>query len=333
MTCNEYEDCGGVAASVEGPVVVAALYHFAPIYDVEGQRAALAKLACAQGVKGTLLVAREGINGTIAGTRAGIDTVVGLIRAVPGFEALEVKESSASTMPFNRLKVRIKSEIVTMGRSDIDPRGTVGTYVAAEDWNELISRDDVVVIDTRNAYEVEIGTFANAVDPGTDTFREFPKWVEDNLDPGANTKIAMFCTGGIRCEKATALLKQMGFPEVFHLKGGILRYLETVPAEESLWKGECFVFDQRVSVGHGLVPGPFQLCSICRKPFGSGDGAGGYANAPCPSCEQEASAERKDRARERQKQIDLAEARGHSHIGQGAATVWAPRKNNEGGRR
>lgn len=314
-------------------VVVAALYHFAPLPDFVARRQALAALACGNGVRGTLLLAHEGVNGTIAGSRAGIDAVVGHLRTFPGFADLEVKESFAASMPFNRLKVRLKKEIVTMGRANIDPLAAVGTYVAAEAWNDLIAREDVIVIDTRNAYEVEIGTFADAVDPGTSTFRDFPTWVENNLDPRANTKVAMFCTGGIRCEKATALLKEMGFPEVYHLKGGILKYLETVPEEESLWRGECFVFDQRVSVGHGLAPGPFQLCSICREPFLSGRGSGGYADAPCPTCEAEASAERKERASQRQKQIDLAEARGVSHIGEDAAAVSAPHKADQRGRK
>lgn len=323
--------CSGRVA--DGGVVVAALYHFAPLADFAARRQPLAALACGKGVRGTLLLAGEGVNGTIAGSRSAIDSVVAHIRGFPGFSGLEVKESFAREMPFNRLKVRLKKEIVTMGRADIDPLGSVGTYVEAEAWNDLIGRDDVIVIDTRNAYEIEIGTFAGAIDPGTATFRDFPGWVEDNLDPQANTKIAMFCTGGIRCEKATALLKQMGFTDVYHLKGGILRYLETVPAESSLWQGECFVFDQRVSVGHGLVPGPYQLCSICRKPFEAGAAGGGYADTPCPECEADADAERKARARERQKQIDLAEARGEAHIGQNAATAWQAAPKQRDGRR
>ncbi|MEL7049762.1 MAG: rhodanese-like domain-containing protein, partial [Pseudomonadota bacterium] len=232
----------------------------------------------------------------------------------------------------------LKQEIVTMGQPGIDPLRSVGTYVEPADWNDLISSDDVLVIDTRNDYEVEIGSFAGAVDPKTKTFREFPKWVQDNVKPEANTKIAMFCTGGIRCEKATALLKEMGHEQVYHLKGGILKYLETVPEAESLWQGECFVFDQRVSVGHGLRPGPLKLCSICRQPFSPDMGArekaldeadggqdvdallgeveGGYAEGFCPSCDATVDPERRKRAEARQKQIRLAAERGEQHIGQ-----------------
>lgn len=306
-----------------GTVVVAALYRFAPLPDFAERRHALAKLACTEGVRGTLLLAHEGVNGTIAGPRAGIDAVLSHLRAFPGFDVLDVKESYAHVMPFSRLKVRLKREIVTMGRDNIDPLKSVGTYVAPEDWNALIASEDVMLIDTRNTYEIDIGTFKGAVNPNTTTFRAFPDWAAENLKPQSNKKIAMFCTGGIRCEKATALLKEMGFPEVYHLQGGILKYLETVPENNSLWSGECFVFDQRVSVGHGLKPGPYHLCSICRKPFETNvpkdqvdDRGGGYANTPCPNCETTADPEQKARAAERQKQIDLAQARGDTHIKQ-----------------
>ncbi|MEO1280622.1 MAG: rhodanese-related sulfurtransferase [Pseudomonadota bacterium] len=297
-------------------VVVAALYRFAPLPDYAERQKELAKLACSQGVQGTLLLASEGINGTIAGSRQGIDRVLAHVRDFPGFADLEVKESAALENPFTRLKVRLKQEIVTMGQPGIDPLKTVGTYIQAEDWNDLIAREDVVVVDTRNDYEVEIGTFEGAVDPKTKTFREFPQWAKDNLKPGSNTKIAMFCTGGIRCEKATAFLKELGHDDVYHLKGGILKYLERIPAAESLWQGECFVFDRRVSVGHGLEPGPLQLCAICRRPVKTEKAGGGYASKPCPDCERDADQAKKDRAASRQKQIELAAARGEQHIGQ-----------------
>ncbi len=298
-----------------GPIVVAALYKFVALTDFAAYREPLAA-ACEQaGVFGTLLLAPEGINGTIAGPRAGIDAALAHIRSLPGCADLDWKESYSSAMPFKRMKVRLKREIVSMGVEGIDPNRSVGTYVAPEDWNALISAPDVVVVDTRNDYEVAIGTFEGAVNPQTQSFREFPAWVERQLKRDNRPRIAMFCTGGIRCEKSTALLKQMGFDEVYHLKGGILKYLEEVPAETSKWQGECFVFDERVSVGHELKPGPYQLCSICRMPFVSGDAAGGYASRPCPACEASAGEEKKQAAHERQKQIELAEARGERHVG------------------
>ena len=296
-------------------IVVAALYKFTTLQRFEALREPLQRTCDGAGVMGTLLLAHEGINGTIAGSRTGIDRVLGHIRALPGCSELEWKESTATGMPFKRMKVRLKREIVTMGVEGIDPNSTVGTYVAPDDWNELISRPDVVVVDTRNDYEFAIGSFEGAVNPKTKSFREFPGWVRQNLKRDNRPKVAMFCTGGIRCEKATALLKEMGFDDVYHLKGGILKYLEETPAENSMWQGECFVFDERVSVGHGLRPGPYQLCSICRTPFHSGDAAGGYASHPCPDCEERADAAKKKAAGERQRQIDLAERRGQAHIG------------------
>ena len=248
-------------------LIVAALYHFTRFDDPAALRGPLAKLACAQGVKGSLLLAREGINGTIAGTREGIDAVLGHIRALPGCAALEWKESPAETMPFGRMKVRLKREIVTMGQPDVDPLAGTGHYVEAAAWNDLISAPDVVVIDTRNDYEVAIGTFEGAIDPGTRSFGEFPAWWQQNRDRFHNKRIAMFCTGGIRCEKSTNFLLGQGVEEVYHLKGGILKYLEEVPAEESRWQGGCFVFDQRVAVGHGLRPTGHVMCHACRRPL------------------------------------------------------------------
>lgn len=303
------------ASSKAPEVVVAALYKFVRLPDYEAQQAPLQAACDGAGVMGTLLLANEGINGTIAGSRAGIDAVINHIREIPGLEELDWKESYSFRMPFKRMRVRLKREIVTMGVEGIDPKKTVGTYVAPEDWNALISAPDVIVVDTRNDYEVAIGTFEGAVNPRTQTFREFPSWVDDALSKDNRPKVAMFCTGGIRCEKSTALLKEKGFEEVYHLKGGILKYLEQVPAEQSKWQGECFVFDERVSVGHGLEPGPYQLCSICREPFLSGDGSGGYAKTPCPDCEQKADAKQKKKAAERQRQIELAKARGQKHMG------------------
>lgn len=294
---------------------LAALYRFAALPDFEARRQPLLELCEAHGITGTLLLAAEGVNGTIAGPRAGLEAVIAHLRTFPGFDALDVKWSAAPKKPFIRLKVRLKREIVTMGVPDIDPNETVGTYVEPHEWNELIERPDVVLIDTRNDYEVAIGTFKGAVDPKTATFREFPQWAEAFLQGENRPKIAMFCTGGIRCEKSTALLKSRGFDEVYHLKGGILKYLETVPPEQSLWQGECFVFDQRVSVGHELKPGPYQLCSLCREPFLSGEGAGGYARALCTKCQAEADETAKRRAAERSKQIDLARKRGQAHLG------------------
>ncbi len=278
---------------------------------------ALARLCCAEGIKGTLLLANEGINGTIAGSRDGIDKVLAHIRALPGCEAFEWKESFADEMPFHRMKVRLKKEIVTMGQPSVDPRASVGAYVAPEDWNALISRDDVAVIDTRNDYEVAIGTFDGAVDPETKSFGEFPEWWAENAERFKGKKIAMFCTGGIRCEKSTNYLLGQGVEDVFHLKGGILKYLEDVPEEESLWQGECFVFDQRVSVGHGLEPGPYDLCFACRRPISEDDKshADFEPGVSCHQCIDEFSDSDRGRFRERQKQIALAKKRGQSHIG------------------
>ena len=298
-------------------LIVAALYHFAPFPDPEALKAPLARLACAHGVRGTLLLAREGINGTIAGSRDGIDAVLAHIRALPGCAMLEWKESTAAEMPFGRMKVRLKREIVTMGQPDVDPTASVGRYVAAADWNALISAPDVAVIDTRNDYEVEIGTFAGAVDPGTQSFRDFPAWWRANAERFQGKRIAMFCTGGIRCEKSTNFLLGEGIPEVFHLKGGILKYLEDVPQTESLWQGECFVFDKRVSLGHGLVQGHYDLCHACRRPLAPADrDRPEYEpGVACHRCAGEYSDADRARFRERQHQTELAAARGKEHFG------------------
>jgi len=251
--------------------IVAALYHFAAVPDPAAIQVPLQKLCQTHGIKGSLLIAPEGINGTVAGGRNGIDRLLEHLRALPGFAKLEHKESPATDMPFNRMKVRLKREIVTMGQPDVDPTAAVGSYVEPKDWNDLITQDDVVVIDTRNDYEVAIGTFEGAVDPETKSFGEFPEWWEQNKDRFHNKRVAMFCTGGIRCEKSTNYLIGQGVEDVFHLKGGILKYLEEVPSDRSKWDGECFVFDQRVSVGHGLKEGPHHLCFACRRPILPGD--------------------------------------------------------------
>ncbi len=296
---------------------IAALYHFTRLEDPTAIKGPLAQMCCANGVQGTLLLAREGINGTIAGPRAGIDAVLAHIRDLPGCSALEWKESRSSTAPFNRMKVRLKREIVTMGQPDVDPRARVGHYVEPADWNELIQNADVAVIDTRNDYEVAIGTFDGAVDPETKSFGAFPEWWENNKHRFHNKRIAMFCTGGIRCEKSTNYLLGQGVEDVFHLHGGILKYLEDVPADESTWQGECFVFDSRVSVGHGLVEGPHLLCHACRRPILPDDTARSEhePGVSCHHCVDETSESDKNRFRERQKQIALSRARGQEHIG------------------
>ncbi len=290
---------------------VAALYKFTPFDDPAALQAPLDAMARAHDVRGTLLLAREGINGTIAGPRAGIDAVLQHIKSLPGCADIEWKESHASDMPFTRLKVRLKREIVTMGQPDVDPTASVGTYVAPEDWNDLIASDDVAVIDTRNDYEVGIGTFKGAIDPDTAAFRDFPAWWEANRARFGNKKIAMFCTGGIRCEKSTNYLISQGVEDVFHLKGGILKYLEETPQNESTWNGECFVFDTRVSVGHGLAPGPHVLCHGCRRPILPEDRQRPEfeQGVSCHHCIEETSASDKERFRERQRQMTLARER------------------------
>ncbi|WP_298199722.1 rhodanese-related sulfurtransferase [Novosphingobium sp.] len=312
--------------SVTGPgaeaaITVGALYRFTRFDDPAALRGPLEQACRAAGIRGTLLLAREGINGTIAGRRAGIDAVLAAIRALPDCAGLDVKFSTASEMPFHRLKVRVKREIVTMGEPDIDPRRTVGTYVEPQDWNALIADPDTIVIDTRNAYEVAAGTFAGAIDPQTATFRDFPAWFraarERLLGSGRQPRVAMFCTGGIRCEKSTAFLKQEGVDQVYHLRGGILKYLEEVPAADSLWRGECFVFDERVTVGHGLVAGTHSLCRACRRPVSEADRASPHfePGVSCPACRDERSPAQRAAARERYRQEQLAAARGQRHVG------------------
>lgn len=304
------------------PICVAAMYRFARFDDPEAVRVPLAARCAELGIRGTLLVAREGLNGTIAGTDAAIAAIVDHIRAIPGCADIEVKYSRAATMPFHRMKVRPKREIVTMGQPDIDPLEGVGHYVEPEDWNALIADPDVVVIDTRNDYEVAIGSFAGAIDPRTPSFRDFPAWFRAERERLAGEgkvapRVAMFCTGGIRCEKATAFVKAEGIEDVYHLKGGILKYLETVDPADSLWEGECFVFDQRVAVGHGLAPGSHSLCFACRRPVSPEDRQSPLyvEGVCCPACHDERDEEQRRRYAERNRQERLAVERGVAHVG------------------
>ncbi|MFT4026587.1 MAG: rhodanese-related sulfurtransferase [Novosphingobium sp.] len=309
------------ATAPNQPICVAALYKFVRIPDCAALRRELGSLCCGLGIKGTLLLAPEGINGTIAGTDAAIGAALTRIRTIPGCADAEIKLSRAGTLPFHRMKVRIKREIVTMGQPDIDPLAGVGHYVAAEDWNALIADPDTILIDTRNDYEVAAGTFAGAIDPGTASFRDFPAWFRSQrerlLGAGKAPRVAMFCTGGIRCEKSTAFLKAEGLDEVYHLQGGILKYLETVPPEQSLWQGECFVFDQRVAVGHGLAPGTHVLCHACRRPVSAeGQQSPHYVEGiSCAACHDERSDEQRAGYAERHRQEKLAEGRGEAHVG------------------
>lgn len=293
-----------------------ALYHFARFDDPAALRGPLLELCQSNGITGTLLLAREGINGTIAGLPAGLDAVLAHIRGLPGCADIVWKDSPSSEQPFRRMKVKLKREIVTMGQPDVDPTIAVGRYVAPAEWNDLITSPDVAVIDTRNDYEVAIGTFKGAVDPQTDTFRDFPAWWEMNKERFHNKRIAMFCTGGIRCEKSTNWLMSQGVEEVFHLQGGILKYLEEVPAEQSTWEGACFVFDGRVSVEHGLKEGPHILCHACRRPILPQDRKRPEyeEGVSCHHCAEETSAADKERFRERQRQIALAARRGDQHL-------------------
>ena len=301
----------------EDSIVVAALYKFVALDDFRELREPLLDECLAAGTRGTLLLAHEGINGTIAGTREGIDRVLDWLRSDPRLTDLDHKESFDDHIPFYRMKVKLKKEIVTMGVAGIDPNQRVGTYVEPRDWNDLIDDPEVLLIDTRNDYEVGIGTFRGALDPHTTNFREFPGYVRSQLDPSRQRKVAMFCTGGIRCEKASAFMLNEGFEEVYHLKGGILKYLEEVPPEETAWEGECFVFDNRVSVDHHLQKGHYDQCHGCRRPITEEDKASPLylRGVCCPYCHDSLSAEQKARFAERQKQVDLAAARNEQHIG------------------
>ncbi len=304
-------------------IVVSAFYHFTRFTDPAAQRAPLLAALSAQNLKGTILLAGEGINGTLAGSRTGIDAAMAYIRALPGCAALVHKESSAPEMPFYRLKVRLKKEIVTLGVPGVDPTSEVGKYVDPLDWNDLIADPDVVVIDTRNDYEVDIGSFEGAINPKTESFGDFPAWFEDHRDELRNKKVAMFCTGGIRCEKATSYLKHVGIADVFHLKGGILKYLEQVPETQSRWQGECFVFDHRVAVRHGLKLGEHELCHACRRPLSKAqrESPNFVPGVSCDYCIDVRTDDQRQRYAARQHQVEIAEERGQPHIGASAAQM------------
>ncbi|MBN8432406.1 rhodanese-related sulfurtransferase [Microbulbifer salipaludis] len=312
-------------------VVVCALYKFVSLEDYESLRQPLLQTLLDNEVRGTLLLAREGLNGTVAGSRSGIDNLLAYLKSDPRLAELDYKESYTAEMPFLRSKVKLKREIVTMGVEGIDPRRTVGTYVKPENWNALISDPEVLLIDTRNDYEFQVGTFERAVNPNTTSFREFPQYVKEHLDPQKHKKVAMFCTGGIRCEKSTAYLKEQGFDEVYHLQGGILKYLEDVPKEDTLWKGECFVFDDRVTVNHDLERGSYQQCNACRMPVTDEEmqSAQFEQGVSCPHCFDSVSEADKARFREREKQIQLAKARGEDHLGHDAKASTLARREQK----
>lgn len=300
--------------------VVAAFYKFVALPNHAQLQAPIESYCRSHGVEGNVLLADEGINATVAGPRQSIDSFLGFLRQQPEFYDLEHKESLCEHPPFHRLKVRLKNEIVTIGDKSVSPTAVVGTYVDPQDWNALLADPDVILIDTRNSYETRLGTFAGAVDPHINNFTDFPNWVKQNLDPTQHRKVAMFCTGGIRCEKASSLLLRDGFAQVFHLKGGILKYLEDVPPEQSEWNGECFVFDQRVSVDQSLQPGSYKLCYGCQEPVSAQDVQSNEfeQGVCCPRCIAGLAEGVIARRRERARQVELAQTRGQRHIGDGA---------------
>ena len=296
---------------------IAAFYQFSPLTNIATLQSALVEVLKSLGIKGSLLVANEGINGTIAGAPEKLDAALALIARITGLQDFTPKFSTSDAMPFRRLKVRLKKEIVTIGPVQANPHERVGEYVEPKNWNELISAPDVIVIDTRNGYEFGVGTFKGAVDPHTESFGEFPSWVRDKFRAKPNQRIAMFCTGGIRCEKATAFMLNEGFEHVYHLKGGILKYLEEVPREQSLWEGGCFVFDERVAVGHGLQVMDFSICHGCLRPVSADDSKSDKfeEGVCCPACADGLTEVQKASNRERQKQVELAAKRGAKHLG------------------
>jgi UPF0176 protein len=309
-------------------IVVCALYKFVMLEDFQSLRQPLHKVMEDNQLRGTLLLAHEGINGTVAGSRLAVDTLLEWLRTDPRLADIDHKESLTDSVPFNRAKVKLKKEIVTMGVEGIDPKRVVGTYVSPENWNKLISDPDILLIDTRNDYEFKVGTFKNAINPNTESFRDFPRYIKENLDPEKHKKVAMFCTGGIRCEKSTAFLKEQGFEEVYHLKGGILKYLQDVPPEETLWEGECFVFDERVTVNLQLQKGNYDQCNACRMPITEADKAGEQyqQGVSCPHCYKKATPQQKARFSEREKQMELARQRGEAHLGADAAKALVAKR-------
>ena len=297
--------------------LTAALYKFVELPDFADLKAPLLDCCNNNQVKGTILLASEGINGTIAGSSEGVHAVLAFLRSDPRFADLVHKESFSEKAPFYRLKIRLKREIVTMGIPDINPRLMAGRYVKPDEWNKLLDDPDVVVVDVRNDFEVSMGTFEGAINPKTKSFSELPEWVLQETTLRNKPKVAMFCTGGIRCEKSTAFLRTQGFDEVYHLEGGILKYLETVPEAGSRWEGECFVFDERVSVGHGLKSGHYELCRGCRHPISPEDKASELfvLGVSCPHCHDSKTETKKQGLSERQRQIELAKRRNQVHIG------------------
>ena len=310
-------------------VVVSALYHFVRLDDYRSLRQPLYDFMTKHKIRGTLLLASEGINGTVAGSKKAIDKLHAWLRSDQRLKDLKTKESFDNTMPFYRTRVKLKKEIVTMGIQDIDPNHVVGSYVKPEDWNDLISDPEMILVDTRNDYEVAIGTFRNAINPKTDTFRQFPDYVKSNLNPDKHKKVAMYCTGGIRCEKSTAYLKEQGFEEVYHLQGGILKYLETVAEADSMWEGECFVFDNRVSINHQLEKGSYDQCHACRLPITEKDKVSNkyVQGVSCPACYDKKSEQQKNRFAERERQVQLAKSRGEQHIGSDVTEISLQRKH------
>ena len=312
----------------QSPIVVCALYKFVTLEKFQDLRQPLLKVMEYNNIRGTLLLASEGINGTVAGNRKGIDRLMAWFEKDGRLGNIVTKESFEASNPFYRTKVKLKKEIVTMGIEGIDPKQVVGTYIKPKDWNALISDPDVVLVDTRNDYEVRVGTFKGALNPNTTNFREFPQYVSDNLDPKANKKVAMFCTGGIRCEKSTAYLKEQGFDEVYHLQGGILKYLEEVPEEDTMWQGECFVFDNRVTVNHQLEKGQYDQCHACRLPITKEEQTSDkfLEGISCPYCFDKHTPDQRQRYQERQRQMQLAQERGEAHIGADAIDTIAQRR-------
>lgn len=298
-------------------IQVAAFYRFVPLDNIESLQREISNICKESDLLGTILLAHEGINGTIAGPVDDVDKLFGFLGQYPGLDDLSRKISYCNRNPFYRMKVRLKKEIVTLGVEGVDPGKDVGEYIAPELWNELIGQPDVRLVDTRNDYEVGLGTFAGAENPETQSFRDFPAWVDANLDTDKDQKVAMFCTGGIRCEKSTALLKELGYKNVYHLEGGILNYLEKIPSDKSMWQGDCFVFDNRVTVDHDLAEGRYELCPACRMPLSEGDRESPRfeKNVSCPRCFDRLTPERRASLEERGRQIELATARGEKHIG------------------
>jgi UPF0176 protein len=297
--------------------LVAAFYKFVALPDYREVREPLLQRCEELGLLGSILLAEEGINGTISGLQQDVQSLFEYLHSDPRLQDLHHKQSWADDQPFYRMKVRLKKEIVSLGVDGVDPNRTVGEYVAPQDWNELISRDDVRLIDTRNHYEYHLGTFKGAEDPDTVSFRDFPEWVAENLDPEKDRQVAMFCTGGIRCEKATSYLLELGFEGVYHLDGGILNYLETVEKEESLWEGDCFVFDNRVTVDHDLAEGDFEICPACRMPLTNEDRESPLfeLHVSCPRCHDRLTDRKRQGLLERARQMKLAAERGERHIG------------------